>query len=94
MPGFCEPAGAAQRLTDNRRDSILPNHQPLHLKKRDRWRQTLGANPVAPAAGGAMKRDLRALSDNPVGRAVLRQKGADVLTGPAAGTKIRKAAHR
>jgi hypothetical protein len=94
MPGFCEPAGAVQRLADGGRDRILPNHPPLHLKKGSGWRQTLEANPIAPAAGGAMKSDLRTFPENPVGRAILSQKGADVLTEPAAGTKIRKIIHK
>jgi hypothetical protein len=40
-----------------------------------------------------MKRDLRVLPENQVGRAVFRQKGADFLTGPAAGASIRKFVH-
>jgi hypothetical protein len=41
-----------------------------------------------------MKSDLRTFPENPVGRAILSQKGADVLTEPAAGTKIRKIIHK
>jgi len=38
--------------------------------------------------------NLRTIPENPVGRPVLRQKGADVLTDLAAGTKILKIIHK
>jgi len=38
--------------------------------------------------------NLRTIPENPVGRAILSQKGAEVLTDPAAGTKIRKIIHK
>jgi len=93
MSGLCEPAGAVQDLPDRGWDRILPNHPPLCLKKSGGRRQTLGTYSVAPAAGGTIKRRLRMLPENTVGRAVLNKKGADILTGSAVGTKIHKIVH-